>query len=139
MTELVCQYLNGDLFMELRDFVEKGAEKAGSLTALGKLLDLSQPNMSAVKAHKRGFPIDIAVKLADYIEADLKAVIAANELVTERKEEKRQFWMPFVSNKRSAAILNSAKMETAHTKGAVRRLEARAGVEPTYTDLQSGA
>ena len=46
--------------MELCDYIEIGSEKAGSLTALGKMLDLSQPNMSSVKANKRALPIDAA-------------------------------------------------------------------------------
>lgn len=79
--------------MELRDYVEIGAKKAGSLTALGKLLDISQPTISGVKAHKRGLPIDLCLKLADYIGADRIEVISASELVTEKKPEKRAFWM----------------------------------------------
>jgi len=90
--------------MELRDFVEIGAKKAGSLTALGKLLDISQPTISGVKAHKRALTVEGAVKLADYIGADLRAVIAANELVTEKKEEKRRFWAPFVEHARAASF-----------------------------------
>lgn len=78
--------------MELRDYIEAGAKKAGSLTALGKLLDLDQRNMTSAKAHRRGLPADAAIKLADYIEADRIAVISANELATEKKEEKRAFW-----------------------------------------------
>lgn len=78
--------------MELRDYIEAGAKKAGSLTALGKFLDISQPTISGVKAHKRGLPIDLCIKLADFIEADRIAVISANELATEKKEEKREFW-----------------------------------------------
>lgn len=78
--------------MELREFIEAGATKAGSLTALGKVLDMCQPSMSSVKAHKRGLPIDLCIKLADYIGADRIAVISANELATEKKPEKIEFW-----------------------------------------------
>lgn len=91
--------------MELRDYLEIGARKAGSLTALGKLLNLSQPNISGVKAHKRPLPIDAVVKLADYIGADLKAVIAANELVTEKKDDKRAYWLPFAEHARAACAV----------------------------------
>lgn len=78
--------------MELRDYIEIGATKAGSLTALGKILGMSQPDMSHAKAHKIGITLAGAVKLADYINADRFAVIIANELATEKKEEKRAFW-----------------------------------------------
>ena len=99
--------------MELKDFLEIGAQKAGSLTELGRMLGISQPNMSKHKAHRAIMPMDAIVRLAEYIDADLKALIAANELVTERKEAKRQFWMPFVSSKRAAAIFNMTQTETA--------------------------
>lgn len=78
--------------MELREFIEQGAAKAGSLTALGKILDLDQRNMTSAKAHRRGLPSDVAIKLADYIGADRIAVISANELATEKKPEKQEFW-----------------------------------------------
>lgn len=82
--------------MQLRDYIEEGARKAGSLTALGKMLDMSQPTISAAKAHRRPLTNKACFQLAEYIGADLKAVIAANELVTEKDEEKRAFWFPFV-------------------------------------------
>lgn len=82
--------------MLMKDYIEQGAAKAGSLSALGRLLNMSQPDMSNAKAHKRALPIDGAVKLADYLGADLRAVLAANELVTEKKEEKRAFWSTFL-------------------------------------------
>lgn len=91
--------------MELKDYLDAGAKKAGSLTALGLMLGMSQPTMSNIKAGKRPMPIDAVVKLADYIGADLRALIAANELVTERKEEKRAFWTPFTELGRAAVFL----------------------------------
>ncbi len=91
--------------MELRDLLELGAKKAGSLTALGKILDMSQPRMSHCKAHKERLPSDAVVRLSDYLGIDLKVVMAANELATEKKEEKRRFWSPFVEHARAAAVL----------------------------------
>lgn len=78
--------------MNLRDYVEEGARKAGSLTALGRHLGISQPDMSNAKAMKKPIPLDACFKLAEYIGAPLTKVIAANELVTEKKEDKRNFW-----------------------------------------------
>jgi hypothetical protein len=69
--------------MELRDYIETGARNAGSLTELGKMLGMTQPRISHCKAHKECLAIDAVVKLADYIDADLTALIATNELVTE--------------------------------------------------------
>lgn len=98
--------------MELRDYIKIGSEKAGSLTALGKMLDLSQPNMSHAKAMKKALPIDAAIKLADYIGADLRSVIAANELVTEKKEEKKNYWMQFVKNANAAIMIVALTVTT---------------------------
>lgn len=78
--------------MELRDYIEQGAKKAGSLTALGNMLDMSQPTISGAKAHKRPLTAMAVVKLAHFLNADLEALLAANELVTEKNEEKRTFW-----------------------------------------------
>ena len=77
--------------MLLRDYIDQGAIKAGSLTALGKMLDMSQPNLSHAKAMKKALPAKAVVQLAEFINADLKAVIAANELATEKDEAKRAF------------------------------------------------
>lgn len=90
--------------MELRDYIEQGATKAGNLTQLGKLLGQDQRNMTSAKSHRRPLPLDAAVRLADSLETDLRAVIAANELVTEKKEEKRAFWTPFVQHAKAASI-----------------------------------
>lgn len=90
--------------MELKEFIAHGAEKAGGLTELGKLLGLRQQEMTSAKGHRRPIPLDAAVRLADYIGADLRAVIAANELVTEKKEEKREFWRPFAEHARAASL-----------------------------------
>lgn len=90
--------------MELRDYIEQAAKKAGSLTELGLMLGISQPHMSHAKAMRQPLPLKAIVQLADYIEADLKAVIAANELVTEKDEKKRAFWSPFVKHAKAASI-----------------------------------
>ena len=90
--------------MELREYLDIGAKKAGGLTALGELLGQGQTTMSAAKAHKRPLPLDAAVKLADYIGADLRTVIAANELATEKKEEKRSYWLHFVNHAKAASF-----------------------------------
>lgn len=98
--------------MEIRDYIKSGSEKAGSLTALGKKLDLSQSYMSQVKAQTKPLPIDAAIKLADYIGADLRSVIAANELVTEKKEEKKNYWMQFVKSANAAIMIVALSVTT---------------------------
>lgn len=91
-------------FMLMKDYIETAAKKAGSLTALGRMLGISQPDMSNAKAMKKPLPVKALFQLAEYIDADLKAVIAANELVTEKDEAKRQFWTPFVNHAKAASI-----------------------------------
>ncbi len=91
--------------MMLKDYIDEGSKKAGSLTALGRMLEISQPNMSHAKNGKTGLPVKACVQLAEYIGADLKAVIAANELATEKDERKRAFWSPFVEHARAASFV----------------------------------
>lgn len=90
--------------MQLKDYIEEGAKKAGSLSELGRMLCLQQQTISAAKGHKRPLPVKAVVQLADYIGADLRSVIAANELVTEKDEDKRRFWSPFVDHAKAASI-----------------------------------
>jgi len=78
--------------MTLSDYIEAGSKKAGSLSALARLLEMNQPDLSKAKNRSGRIPLEATIKLADYIEADRIAVISANELATEKKEEKRAFW-----------------------------------------------
>jgi hypothetical protein len=91
--------------MELREYLEIGAKKAGNLTALGKMLDINQPMMSNIKAHKEKLPIAAAAQLADFIGADFKAVIAANELALETKQRRRNYWLNFTSPARATPMI----------------------------------
>lgn len=98
--------------MQLRDYIEQGAKKAGSLTELGKMLDMSQPTISGAKAHKRPLTAMAIVKLAKFLDTDLESLIAANELVTEKDEKKRAFWTPFVEHARAAGIVLALSIVT---------------------------
>lgn len=64
--------------MELRDYIDAGTAKAGSLTALGKMLDVSQPNMSHAKAQKKRLPIDAITRLSELIGTDLRVLISTS-------------------------------------------------------------
>lgn len=92
--------------MTLSDYIEEGAKKAGNLTALAKILDMDPTNRTGAKAHRRGLPTDAAIKLADLIKADRITVISANELATEKKEEKRNFWSRLISQPAISAAQN---------------------------------
>ena len=66
--------------MDLRDYVELGAKKAGSLTLLGAHLGLSQPQMSDIRAHKRPLNDRALVMLAEYIAVPERELIRANNI-----------------------------------------------------------
>lgn len=78
--------------MTLSEYIKTGAEKAGSLSALARHLKINQPEVSKAANGKGRIPLEKAIELADYIETDRIAVISANELATEKKPEKRDFW-----------------------------------------------
>lgn len=84
--------------MELRDYIEAGIKEKKTVSALAEQLGVSATNIADAKAHRRGLPAHSCVKLSQLLNVDLKAIIAASELTTERKEEKRAFWLPFVMN-----------------------------------------
>jgi len=84
--------------MELRDYIEAGKLKTGTLEELAKQLGMDRPNLSSAKAHRRGIPAYAISKLASILEIDPQVITAASELVTERNEEKRSYWLPFVTN-----------------------------------------
>ena len=94
--------------MELREFIAIGARKAGSISALARYLGVSQPDLSKAYNHKKGIPDEALSKLADYIEADYRTLVAAEKLVTEKTEEKRAYWRPFVEHARAAAAAGIA-------------------------------
>jgi hypothetical protein len=87
--------------MELRDYIIKGSEKAGSLTALGKMLDLTQPQISTIKAHKKPLPDKALVTLAEYLSVPERDLIAANNIAMGKHVE---FWRPFATHAKAASI-----------------------------------
>jgi hypothetical protein len=78
--------------MQLRDYINAGIEATGDRKHLAKLLGMTPDNVSNAKSHGRGLPNDACVKLATLIDANPLEVIAASELATEKKNEKREFW-----------------------------------------------
>lgn len=87
--------------MELRDYIDMGAQKAGTLTKLGNLLGLTQPQISTIKGHKKPLPDTALVKLAEYINVPERELIAANNIAMGKHVD---FWRPFVQHARAASI-----------------------------------
>lgn len=78
--------------MELRDYIESGLTVAKTGRALAHELGIGANELTDAKAHRRGLPNHACVKLAKMINEDALMIIAASELATEKKEEKRNFW-----------------------------------------------
>lgn len=76
--------------MEMKNYIEIAEKKAGMQIELAKVLGITASYIRMVKAGKKGFPIEICILLADYIELDRLEVIAASNLVTEKDERKRR-------------------------------------------------
>lgn len=91
--------------MDMKKFIELGAEKAGSNKALAKVLNQSESMLSDVKAGKKGLNAAICIKLADYIEEDRLKVIAASNLITEKDEEKRKIFESCLKKSSKAASI----------------------------------
>ena len=98
--------------MELREYLEIGSRKAGSLTTLGNLLGKGQTNMSQIKSGKMPLPIEDCVKLADYIDADRFDVIAAAKFASAKNEEKKNYWMQFVKSANAAIMIVALSVTT---------------------------
>lgn len=78
--------------MELRTFIERAEKAAGSQKELGLIIGQSPSHIRSAKAGLQGLPTYACVMIADMIgEADI-SVIAASELTTEKKENRRRIW-----------------------------------------------
>ena len=90
--------------MELRDYIETASKKAGSTAELARIIGLTREATSAAKGHKRPLPAIALAKLSIYLQIELEKLTAANELVTEKDEERRQFWEHLLSRGIAASI-----------------------------------
>lgn len=90
--------------MELREYIEAGIKKAGTGRELARILDMGSTELADAKGHRRGLPNHAICKLADYLGLPERPITAASELVTEKKEEKRAYWRPFVEHARAATV-----------------------------------
>lgn len=92
--------------MGIGDYIEMGIKQAGTATALAKLLDQSDSVLRAARRGERGLPTYACISLAKLIKATPLEVIAASELMTEKREDRRAIFLPFVQG---AKHLASAK------------------------------
>lgn len=90
-------------------------EKAGGRKQLATILDQNPEALTSAKAHRRGLPAYACISLAKLINVNPLEVIAASELVTEKKEERRAVFLPFVQHLSLAKHLAMATMATGLT------------------------
>ena len=82
--------------MDMRDLIEAGNKKAGEQKALAIHLGINPIDLAQAKAGRRKLPAPACFILAEYLGIDPARVIAASELVTEKNEERRKVFYPFV-------------------------------------------
>ena len=82
--------------MDLREFIELGIAKYGTATELAKVIGMNANALRDAKSGRQGLPVYACIKLAELIEVTPLEVIAASELVTEKREERRAVFLPFV-------------------------------------------
>ena len=92
--------------MELKTLIERAEKATGSQKALCLMVGQDAGNLRGAKAGLKGLPDHVCVRLAELIGEEPMTVIAASKLVTEKKEEVRKVWRPFVS--RAAAVFLGA-------------------------------
>jgi ribosome-binding protein aMBF1 (putative translation factor) len=78
--------------MIFKELIEKAEKAAGSQKELALKIGQTPSALRSAKCGNIGLPIYACIMIADLIEIDRIEVIKASELVTEKKEERRQFW-----------------------------------------------
>ena len=84
--------------MELREMIIRAEKETGTVRAIAKIIGVSDSNLTAAKAGRRGIPITACGKLAEIIKVDRWIVVAASELVTEKDQDRRDYLTPFVKS-----------------------------------------
>lgn len=82
----------------LTSVIEKAAQQAGDQKRLETALGLAKGYLTEVKAGRRGLPVAVCYALAEMIGEDERRVVAASELITEKKAERRAVLLPFVAH-----------------------------------------
>jgi hypothetical protein len=82
--------------MELKQIIEMAEKATGSQKELSEKIGQSPSRLRDAKSGRCGLPNYACVMIADLIGMERIAVIAASELITEKKEERRKVWFPFV-------------------------------------------
>lgn len=108
--------------MELRNYIEEGIAKAGGTSALASILTVKPQQVTDTKSMRISLPVPACYALADLIEKNASEIIAASELVTEKKPERRALLLRYLAKISSTAagvalIVGATLPDTAHANG----------------------
>lgn len=120
--------------MDLKAYITKGIEQAGSLTALAREIGLIRESLQAANAGKRGLPPVACGKLADLVGANRWDVVAASEIITEKDEKKRAYLLPFVLGTSALATETLANAQT-NKEGWRRGWDSQANLTTTLNNM----
>lgn len=90
--------------MDFLALITSGIEKAGSLTALAKALDLTQPKLSEIKAGRAPLPDRSVALLANYLNIRVGDVFVSSRFFYAKTAEEKELYRPFVEHARAAMI-----------------------------------
>ena len=115
--------------MELRDYIQAAMDKnSWTAEALADAVGIKGNLMRDAKRHAKGIPNFACVKLAEMLDVPAIEVIAACELVTERRE----VWRPLVQK---ASPVKTAKDAIAKATNAPAETKTAPVREPFSDDL----
>lgn len=84
--------------MSLKTYIERAEKAAGGQKALARIVGVTDSNLRGAKAGLRGLPVAACYQIAEMIGEDERVVVAASELLTEKKPERRAVLLPFVGH-----------------------------------------
>ena len=106
---------------------------------LAEIIDQHADALTNAKAHRRGLPNYACVILAKLLEIPQIEVIAANELVTEKRQERREVWQSIMNEAEARALAKTAsenpkadaaaETETAPAKEPSKKMVVRGRIE----------
>ncbi|MEW6563603.1 MAG: YdaS family helix-turn-helix protein [Pseudomonadota bacterium] len=90
--------------MNISEIIEKAADKVGGQKKLAEMLEIHPNNLTNVKRGERGLPAHACAKLAEITGYSFVEVVAASELATEKKEERRKYWESLLKQTTTATL-----------------------------------
>lgn len=118
--------------MELKNYIERAEKAVGSQKELGVILGQSAGKLRQAKSGICGLPVSVCYQIANLIGEDERVVVAASELVTEKKPERRAVLLPFVQHALSVLIvMGAATVTTVVTPSPANAIESTQRIDNT--------